>query len=137
MGAGVHQFRRAAQRLLLRFMVAAEGQIADHPGRGLHTLQASHHTFGVVAHGFQRDAYRAGQALADHAQRIAHQDAFHARGIGHGGEGGVVGGEHGDLLAALTHFLQARQAHRFALGHGRGRRQGAVGCAAGRGGGFR
>ena len=34
----------------------------------------------------------------------------HTGGIGDGGKGGVVGGQHGDFFAACAHFQQARQA---------------------------
>ena len=54
------------------------------------------------------------------------QDAFDAGGVGHGGEGGVVGGQHGDLLARFAQLRQARQADRLALRQGRGGRQRAV-----------
>jgi hypothetical protein len=110
-GAGLHQHGGAAQRLLFRFVVTAEGQVANQPGRGLRAAQAVGHALGVVAHGLQRHADGAGQALADHAQRVAHQDAFHTGRVGHGREGCVVGGQHGDFFAMRLHFAQARQAH--------------------------
>jgi hypothetical protein len=109
-GAGLHQHGGVTERLFLRFMEGAVGHVADDPGRALHPLHAARDARHVVGHGFQRHAHGAGQALADHAQRVADQDALDTGGIGHGGKGGVVGGEHGDLLAARMHFLQARQA---------------------------
>ena len=126
-GAGLHQDGRAADRLFLGLVVAAKGQVGNHPGRGLGSVEATRHRFGVVTHGFQAYAHGAGQTLADHAERVANQNTFHACGIGHGGKGGVVGGEHGDFFTAGSHLLQARQAHGPAAGHGRGRWQGAVG----------
>ena len=132
-GARTQQHRRAAQRLFFGLVVAAKRQVTDHPGCALHPAQAAHHTFGVVGHGVQRHAGGAGQALAHHAQRVAHQNAFHPGGVGHGGKGRVVGGQHGDFFAALSHFGQAGQAHRLALGQGRRGGQGAIGCAIGGG----
>lgn len=55
------------------------------------------------------------------------QDAFDAGGVGHGGEGGVIRREHGNLLAGGAQLRQARQADGAALRQRRGRRQGAVG----------
>ncbi|MPN20031.1 hypothetical protein SDC9_167407 [bioreactor metagenome] len=90
-------------------------------------MQAACHAFGVIGHVVQRHADRAVQPLADHAQRIAHQNAFHASRIGHRRIGGVVGGDHGDLLARLAHLRQARQADGLALRHGGCGRDGSVG----------
>ena len=62
------------------------------------------------------------------------RDAFHTRGVGHGGKGGVVGGQHGDFLAGLAHLRQAGQADGAALGRGRGRGSGVPGRTGGGGG---
>ena len=126
-GPGLHQHHGAAQRLFGGLVVGAKGQVANHPSGALDAAQTAHHAFGVVAHGFQTDTRGAVQTLADHAQRVAHQNAFHASSIGHGGEGGVVGGDHGDLVASRSHVVQARQADRFARRHVGGGRQSAVG----------
>ena len=120
--ARLHEAAGAAQGLLLALGVAAVGQIAHQPGRALCAVQTAGHAFRVIGHGVEADAHRAVQTLADHAERVAHQNALHARRIGHRRVGRVVGGEHGDLLARCAHLSEARQAHRFALRHrGRGR----------------
>ena len=120
-GTGLHQHQGAAQGLFARLVVAAKGQVANHPSRALHSAQPAHHAFGVVAHGLQAHTGGAGQTLAHHAQRVANQNAFHPRRIGHGGKGGVISGEHGDLVASRAHVVQARQADRLARGQlGRG-----------------
>ena len=124
---GLHQHAGAAQGLFAGLLVGAEGQVADQPGHSLRAAQAVGHAFGVVPHGFQRHAHRAAQALADHAQRVTDQNAFDARGIGHSGEGRVIGGQHGDLFALLAHVAQARQADGLALRRHRSRRQRTVG----------
>ena len=67
MGTCLHQHGSTADRLFLRFLVSAEGQIPDQPGRGLGAVQAAGHDFGVVAHVFQCDTDGAVQTLADHA----------------------------------------------------------------------
>jgi len=123
----------AAHGLLARLLVAAKGQIAYHPSGALHPAQPARHALGVVAHGVERHADRAAQALADHAERVAYQQALDPGAVGHRSKGGVVGGEHGDFFAALAELVQARQAHRLARRQRRGGRQGAVGGA---GGGF-
>ena len=123
----LHQHAGASQGLLARLLVGAEGQVADQPGNGMRAAQAVGYAFGVVPHGLQRHADRAAQALADHAQRVANQDAFDTRGIGNGSEGRVIGGEHSDFFALLMQFAQARQAHGLALRGCGSRRQGAVG----------
>ena len=130
-GAGLHQRGGTAQRLFARLLVAAEGHVANQPGGGLRAAQAARHTLHVVTHVLQRHAHGAGQALANHAQRVAHQDAVHAGGVGHGGKGGVVGGQHGDLFASGAHLQQARQADGFAQRWRAGGGQGAVGAGAG------
>ena len=71
--ARVHQRRSTANGLLFGFLVAAKRQIADQPSRALHPAQAACHTFGVINHDFECDPDGAGQPLADHAKRIAHQ----------------------------------------------------------------
>ena len=77
----VQQLRRAAHGLFLRLVVAAKREVADDPGGALHPAQATHHALGVVDHGLQRDAGGARQPLADHAQRIADQDALDPGGV--------------------------------------------------------
>ena len=135
-GTGLHEHTRAADGLLLRFLVAAKRQVANQPSGALRTAQAAGHAFGVVGHVFERDAHGAVAALAHHAQRVAHQNALHPCGIGHGGKGCVVGGEHGDFFTAGVHLLNAWQADRLAGGRWRCRRQRAVGSRVGCAGGL-
>lgn len=97
---------------------SCQRQITYHPSGALYATQTPHYAFGVVTHGLQRHASRARQALAHHAQRITDQNALHTSRIGHSGERGVIGSQHGDFLATLTHLLQARQADRLAGGDG-------------------
>jgi hypothetical protein len=109
-GTGLHQHHGAAQGLFARLVISAKGQVANHPSRALHPAQPAHHAFGVVAHGLQAHTGGAGQTLAHHAQRVANQNALNPRRIGHGGKGGVIGGEHGDLvtLRARMSFKRGR-----------------------------
>ena len=68
----------------------------------------------------------AGQALTNHAERIADQNTFDAGGVRHGCKGRVVSRQHGDFFAMLMHLAQPRQADRFALRRRCCGRQGAV-----------
>jgi len=53
-------------------------------------------------------------ALHDHAQRVAHQDGVHAGIVHQTGQHGVIGGQHGDLLALGVHLPKAVQGHGLA-----------------------
>ena len=112
----LHQFAGTAHGLVIAFVVAAKGHIANHPRGALGAAQATGDAFDVVAHGLQTHAHGAAQPLANHAQRVADQNRLYPSGVSHGGKGGVIRRQHGDFFAAFAHFLQARQADGAARG---------------------
>ena len=67
---------------------------------------AAHDRAAVVDHLVERDGERRVVALDDHAERIADEQHVGAGFVEEPRERGVVGGEHGDLLAALLHLPQ-------------------------------
>jgi hypothetical protein len=74
----------------------------------------------VVLHAGQADRRGGGLALQHHAQGITDQQDVDTGLVQQGGEGGVVAGQHGDLLAAAVHVLQAMQGDGLAgFGHGK------------------
>ena len=104
--ARCHQRGRAAERLLRRFLVAAEGQVGDEKG----ALAAARDAARVVGHVVEGDRQRGVVPLQHHAERVPDQQAVQAGGVEHRGEARVVAGEHGDLLAILAQLLQGPDA---------------------------
>ena len=96
-------------------LVGHERHVADQQ-RG---LCAARHRAAVMEHLLHRDGQGVGVTQHDHAERIADEDGVHARRV-HGERGGiVVGGEHGDGLAARLLLAERERRHFFALGRGR------------------
>ncbi|MNV58325.1 hypothetical protein D3C71_1506910 [compost metagenome] len=69
------------------------------------------HALRVIGHVLKRDPDRAVAALAHHAQRIAHQQRVNPCRIRHRRKRRVVGGQHGDLLAAGAHVREGLHVH--------------------------
>ena len=83
------------------------------------SFDGSPHHFGVVDHLVERHSQRRFAALDNHPQAVSHQDPVDARAVEEGGQGEIVGREHGDLLARslLGHEIRHRNAATLAV-HG-------------------
>jgi hypothetical protein len=88
-GVGVGLFRRA--------LVRAERHV-DHDHRA---FGAAHHRLAMQDHHLHGHAHGVGQAVDDHAQRVADQQHVAGR-VQRGGDGRRVGGQADDGLAALA-----------------------------------
>ena len=111
--AFLHQAQRAGHSLLGGDLVASEGKIADHVGRG----HASIHAATVVDHLVEGDGQGVVAALHDHAEAVAHEDHVDARGIDQPGHRVVVGGDQdeGGVLGLLATKVQDAQAGHLGL----------------------
>jgi hypothetical protein len=79
-------------------------------------MQAARDRGAVIHHVIHCHRHGGVMALDHHAERVADQHHIHAGGIQQRGEGGVIGGQAGDLLAALFHLRERIERHRRPLG---------------------
>jgi hypothetical protein len=111
-GGFLHHASRVAQRLVRIHLERHEWQIADDE----RALDRGRDERRVVEHLLHRHRDRRLLALHDHRHRIAHENDVDAGLIDELGHREVVGGERGDLLAALLHALQAFRRDLAAIG---------------------
>ncbi|VTQ32412.1 Uncharacterised protein [Pseudomonas aeruginosa] len=104
--AGLHQADRVGKGLG-HGMAGFEGQVGDDQG----TFVTAFHAGRVIGHFLVADRQGAVVTLQYHSERISDQKHVHAGLAGGVGEGGVVAGQHGDLLAALLQPLQGGQGY--------------------------
>ncbi len=105
--AGRHQFGRAAERLLWRFLIAAERHVADEKT----AFAAARDAARVIGHVGERHRQRGLVSLQHHAERVADQEAVQAGCVQHRGEARVVAGEHGYFHAIVAQLLQRLDGH--------------------------
>ena len=98
-----------------RRRIRAERHVGDQQRLAQAARDAAHVVDDVV----DRHRQRAVVALHHHAERIADEQGVHPAVVEQPGEGGVVGGQHGDRLARGVHRLQAVQRDRLARRGGR------------------
>ena len=104
---------RRADGVLVGHLVRAERQVADdeRPAR------VPRDRAGEEEHLVDRDGHgRALVAEDDHRRRVADEDDVDPGVLGEARAGGVVGGDHHDLVAALLHRERARAAAAFRPG---------------------
>src|SRR5437867_6165073 len=89
LGAGRHQFGRAAECLLRRFLIASEGHVGDEET----ALAAARDAARMVGHVGERHRKRGLVSLQHHAERVSDEEAVETRGVEHRGEARVIAGE--------------------------------------------
>ena len=111
---GRHELRRIAEGQFRAFLIGAEGHVGDDE----RALATACDAAGVIDHVGLRYWQRGVVALQHHAERIADQQRIDAAGFGHAGEGGVIAGQHDNLLAAfaLAGKIHGRQTSLGGLG---------------------
>ena len=112
-GAGLQQAAGVAHRLLDAHLIGHERHVGhDERARG-----AAGHRARVVQHVVERDRQRVLVAEHDHAHRVADEQHVDAGAVEKPRHRGVVGGEHGNLLAAPFPLAQVGHAY-FGVAHG-------------------
>ena len=96
----LHQPAGVRHALLERRLVRHERHVAD----DVRAPRAAHDRAAVIRDLVERDRQRRVVALHDHAERVADEQDVGAGLVEQPRERRVVGGEHGDLLAALLHL---------------------------------
>ena len=98
----LNQSARIADRFFGRNLVGQKRHVGDDE----RAVGAPADGLGVVNHLFQSDGERVAVAQQHHPQGIADQKNVDSGLLQHASHQRVVGGQHGDLLAALLHFHQ-------------------------------
>ena len=112
-GAGLQQASSVADRLLDAHLIGHEGHVGHHE----RALSAAGHGARVVQHVVERHRQRVLVAEHHHAHRVAHEQHVDAGAVEKPRHRRVVGGEHGNLLAAAFPLAQVGHAY-FGVAHG-------------------